>query len=322
MFCKWLGSQLFSDWSLANLFSNPCWNSIKSVLISDNLRHFSFDPTRFQSNGASAFRAAVRCIAGLGEDSTVNDCLQSSLPSELIFNDMRDTCRRAKKSDRTTPSNLHSVACKSVSLRTKDVPTVELTDSDWATPLPHGGKGGLKTNVMSALRSTDKMLGVSTHGLTKVKTNRHLTKPWVMTSRFAVFDLLCEAWHNSEGNLEEKATKIHDLGKAMWICKLFQPHIFIRFTDMAGEGENNDEFRHLIIAAGPNSIKALRLKHLAPDDSFVLVSKSMSLGCTTFLLEKIENIQVGPLLKVHLFVALFFLFNLCLGPWMVHGLSS
>ena len=151
-------------------FCSPILDFNRKLLCdSENLRHFSFDPTQFQSSGARAFRDAVRCIAGLGELSDVKDCLQSSLPSELIFNDMRDTCRRAKKSDRTTPSNLHSISCKSVSLRTKQVPTVELTDSDWSTPLPHGGKGGVKTSVLSALRSSDVSLGVSTHGLTKVK---------------------------------------------------------------------------------------------------------------------------------------------------------
>ena len=247
---------------------------------------------------AEPFCAAVRCIAGLGSKGQSNDSLMSSLPSELVFNDMRDTCRRAKKSDRTTPSNLHSVACRSVAVRTKASSTVELATSDWSSDLPHGQKGAVKASVLSALRSTDVSLGVDCNGLTRQKNNKSLTKPHHFVARFQAFDLLAEKWHNTAGDMETKETAVHDAAKAMWICKLFTSHVFIRVQGPDGFGGDDGE-RLLMISSGPNAIKALKLTYSEADQCFILASKSMAKGCVIFLLQKMDAIQVPFQVEIH-----------------------
>lgn len=257
------------------------------------MRHFGFDPGRLQSKAAAPFLGVVRSVCGLPPKGKSTDCLMSSLPSELTFNDMRDVCRRAKKSDRAQPAHMHSVASKSVATRTKCVSTVELESNDWAASLPHGG-GAVRASVHSAMRSSDIQLGINVNGLTRCRSNKVLTKPHVLVARFEAFQLLREVWCRADGSDEEKSTAVHDAHESMWLCKLLQPHMLIRLLD-----SDDESVRYLMISCGPNAIKAVTLKFSDDENCWILASNSFR-TCTSFLLHKLDNIEVDMEWKINM----------------------
>ena len=230
----------------------------------------------------------MRSISGLGAKGRSSDSLMSSLPSELIFNDLRDTCRRAKKSDRTIPANMHTCAARSVAVRTKCLPCVDVEDKDWNTFLPMGKNTSIKSQVHSAMRCTDASLGVSHHGLTRQRTNKILTKPHHFTARLQAFNLLCDVWHAHDGDLEEKEKAVRSAYGSMWMGRLLTHHIFIRVADSYGA---SDSERLLILSSTPNAVKALKLDYNSTGECFVLRSKACGAGCDIFLLAKLEAIQ-------------------------------
>lgn len=258
----------------------------------DAWRHFGFDPKKLSTPSARLFRQCVESIAGLNGKGMSS--LLTSLPSELMFNDLRDSVRRSKKSEKTLPSNLHSAAWRSAATRNKSCSAVELQDADWASPLPFGGKGcTMKTSVCSSLRSTDKQLGVSVYGLTRVKNSKYLTKPHIFAARLAMFNMLCSYWHQCQGSNAEKAKAIEMLVKSMWICKLVQRHMFIRIkkrTD-TDECEDDDSKRMLVISSDHAGVQVLRLEHSEEHDCFCLASRSFSGGCTSFFLQDLQSIE-------------------------------
>ena len=75
------------------------------------LRTMSFDPAAMEESRGQSFTEICRVIAGITGNAW--DSLLSILPSELAFNDLRDSGRRSAKSERTVPQNVHAVAHKS-----------------------------------------------------------------------------------------------------------------------------------------------------------------------------------------------------------------
>lgn len=171
--------------------------------------------------------------------------------------------------------------------RCKGLQSLDLETSDWSTALPHSN-GSLKSNVNSALRCSDVSLGVSSHGLTRMKTNNVLTKPHVFVQRPLTYKMLAKLWRNVSGDLETKNDKVHSVASQMWLCKLLQPNLFIQIAD----GPIEDK-RLLITSAGPVAIQALKLHRQDGHECFTMFSKSMIAGSETFLLEKLEDIQAS-----------------------------
>ncbi len=259
------------------------------------------------SRAGDLFRQCVRSVAGLDPKGKLADSLMTSLPSELIFNDMRDTARRAKKSEKTMPGNLHTVASRSVVNRSKGCTTMDLSSSDWCSPLPHGGKAcAIKASVSSALRSTDKELGVNTHGLTRQKHSQALTKPHVFTARLRMFNGLCDLWHSYQGSAEQKAEKIHGLTKSLWMCKLVPTQAFIRIADPEGM---DDLVRFFVISAGPHSVQVVKMKWSDDHKCFRLASKRFCEGCSCIFFEKLDLIQAWPVLDQSKYGVLFRVMN-------------
>eukprot|EP00438_Fugacium_kawagutii_P009613 Skav215639 [mRNA] locus=scaffold736:197173:203009:- [translate_table: standard] len=248
---------------LYDLFFFTRFQPFRDIMV--KAEHIAFDSNLVNSKGGEAFLAGVRAVAGLAGKGKGTDSLMSSLPSELVFNDLRDTCRRAKKSDRTIPANLHSCAAKSVQSRTKALPTLGLEDKDWSSSLVHGGHVSVKSSVHHAMRCTDASLGVSAHGLTKSKSNKALTKPHVFVARLEAFMLLRDCWTECDGDDDQKEKAVLEASRATWLCRLLTTHMFIRVEGSHGCEEDS---RLLILASGPNAIKALKLKYNAAGDCF------------------------------------------------------
>ena len=112
---------------------------------------------------------------------------------------MRDACRRHSKKERQQSSSFHCVAMKSASTRSGGCKQVDVQDSDWATPIP---RKEIQTSVLSALRLSDRALGIPTTGLTKCKAPL-LIKPHILCQRLGLLKCLQKVFEQSKGTVEE-----------------------------------------------------------------------------------------------------------------------
>ena len=88
-----------------------------------------------QEKGA-LFREVCRSVAGLtGPAADSADSLLVSLPSEFLFNDLRDAGRRHSKAEKTLPHNLHCIAHKSATVRCAGGRSLEISSEDWSAGL-------------------------------------------------------------------------------------------------------------------------------------------------------------------------------------------
>lgn len=249
-------------------------------------RQMGFDPSNFNTKLGEPFTRVIRAVAGVGNKDKVGQPLMSSLPSELTFNDLRDTAPRHMKKERAIPANIHSTACRSIIHKPGGCSTLDLSQEDWAVPLKSSSHAGLRTSVCSAVRTTDVSLGVNCSGLTKHKSNRAYTKPHILVSRFELLSLMADVFHSCDGNLEAKTSAVHDAVKNLWLCRLLRPNLFIQIGDGL-----EDDFRFLVISCGPNCIKTIKLQKVNGDE-FGVASSSYTLGCKHFSLSNLNSVQV------------------------------
>ena len=71
-------------------------------------RSMNFDAEAMETPVGRDFTEICRIVAGMTGEAT--DSMLSSLPSELCFNDLRDSGRRHAKAEKTCPHNIHAVA--------------------------------------------------------------------------------------------------------------------------------------------------------------------------------------------------------------------
>ena len=202
----------------------------------------------------------MRVVLGLtSEDQDAADSLLTSLHSELCFNDLRDACRRHAKKERQGTSNFHCVAMKSAATRGSGCKNLDVKDEAWSTPIP---KKQLQTSVHSALRLTDRTLGIPTHGLTKCKAPL-LTKPHVLGQRLGLLKCLQRTFHDTSGTLEDKRDAALGVFPDLWISKLVAEHAMIRVKSL-----NEEYVTHpsLVLRAGPFSILTIGLTPVSPDE--------------------------------------------------------
>lgn len=228
------------------------------------LRHFDFDATRMRSPASRPFEKAVLAVAGLQSSSDLSSLL-SSLPSELAFKDLRDACRRHSKQERASPSSLHSVANKSCHKHPCGCELLEISSSDWATPLQ---RNQVKVAVHDALRTTDKELGISAEGLAKHKSNRNYTRPRVFTDRLEFVDVISRIFHDFSGSIEEKSDRIHHLHGKLWVSKLF-PELWLIHKKNDDEAELPQK-AFICTRAGPYLVGCLRVRKADPGDHYKL----------------------------------------------------
>ena len=225
-----------------------------------NARHFGFEFGRVATPEAAPFLDCVRVALGLSsEDQDASDSLLTSLHSELCFNDLRDACRRHAKKERQGASNFHCVAMKSAATRGSGCKSLEVKDEAWTTPIP---KKQLQSSVHSALRLTDRTLGIPTHGLTKCKAPL-LTKPHVLGQRLGLLRCLQRTFHDTLGSLEDKRDAALGVFPDLWISKLVGEHAMIRMKSV------NEEYAahpSLVLRAGPFTCLTIGLTPSSPDE--------------------------------------------------------
>ena len=198
------------------------------------------------------FRDAVRSFAGLTADSF--DSLLCSLPSELVFNDLRDASRRHTKQEKTNPNNIHAVSLKSCVKRPSGCSTLDLEDRDWQEPLK--GKT-LKAKVHSALKPRDLDLGVDCEGLTRHRQNAAYTKPHVFCQRLRLLRLLQGCWESTAGDAAKRAEAVFTAHKNSWTSMLIPTRCFIQWQNQLSE-----DVRNMVLSSGPHALVIMPLKKI------------------------------------------------------------
>ncbi|CAL1150545.1 unnamed protein product [Cladocopium goreaui] len=236
---------------LWRLLSHTRWQVYRDCMTKGE--HFGFSLARINSPAAAPFLDVVRIVLGLtSSDEKQSDSLLSSLHSELCFNDLRDACKRGSKKERQSPSNFHCVSMKSCARRSSGCLTVEVEDSDWQDPLP---RKHIQSSVLSALRLTDRSLGIPTSGLTKCKAPL-LTKPHVLSQRLGLLKCLQRIFEACGGSLEEKRDIALNAYHDLWLSKLVVEHTLIRVKNESEEFASHPD---LVLTAGPFTILTIAL---------------------------------------------------------------
>ncbi|CAE7788087.1 unnamed protein product [Symbiodinium sp. CCMP2592] len=217
---------------------------------------FDFDAARLAEKCSLPFRKTAEAMAGL--TSQESSPMLTSLASELAFNDLRDASKRHCKAERANGANLHAVAIKSAETRSGGSATIPLDDSDWAADF----KGQtVKARVHSALRATDKELGVSCEGLTRHRVNHCYTKPHVFCQRLRLLKVLKNEWQRLQGSSEDKHDKLLLKCKETWTSKVIPLHAFVQW-----KSEPDEVKRALVLSAGPFALRLLPLQLLEGTD--------------------------------------------------------
>ena len=213
-----------------------------------------------QTPASAMFEESILWVCGM-QSSRAVDSLLSSLPSELSFNKLRDAARRHSKQERCSPASLHAVSCKATCKHTFGCSTLQLEDQDWSVPL---GRKELKVAVHSALRATDRELGISAEGLTKHRTNRCFTKPHVFTARLDLLNVLTRVFHETDGSEEDKRVSVIKVFQEMWLAKVYPEGCMLR-----QKGTEDFPERSLITCrAGPYTIGCVKIQR-SDDASYV-----------------------------------------------------
>lgn len=210
------------------------------------------------SKESEEFRKLIKAVAGMTSNEISS--LQSSLPCELCFNDLRDSGKRHMKQEKTCPQNLHCVSYKSSLVRNAGCKTLPIDDSDWAQMLP---SKVVKKTIFSALRASDQALGISSQGLTKNKSNAAFTKPHVFCNRLRLLESLKDYYHAMDGDSDEKRAKVLEAHRKLWLCRLIPREVFLRVKK---DDDQPHEQPVLVTRAGPYSLQCLRLEKVEIQD--------------------------------------------------------
>ena len=239
---------------------------------------------------SSRFKAAVRSVAGMTNERP--EGLLSSLPSELCFNDARDASRRHSKAEKVAGHNLHSIACKSAMRRNMACKTLQVSDSDWSTPMP---EKAIKSAVFTASRQTDVSLGISASGLTQRKRSDVYTKPHKFCERLDLFQTLKKLFSEmSERSYEERRDACLHAFQNGWVSSLIPTHWLFSF-----KGHEGDATTSLVLRAGPHNILCIHLVR-GEDGTLSLAHGKKTTPFTTLVSEmndvlvaQVEPIAVG-----------------------------
>ena len=188
-------------------------------------RFFDFDESKMADDISLHFREALCSFCGMTTDEPTG--LLSSLPNELIFNDLRDARRRARKAEATAPCNMHACSLKSCQRRPHGCGVLELDQEDWCSPLK--GKQ-IRAKVHDATKPKDVELGINCHGLTRHKSNTEYTKPHVFCQRLRLLQLLQKVWDEAAGDLEQRGEAVWKAYKQLWTSKLIPTQCFIKWS--------------------------------------------------------------------------------------------
>jgi len=234
------------------------------------------------------FDDTIMAILGLqpGEKPT---SLLSSLPSELAFNDLRDSARRHCKAEKSSAAAIHTVATKSAIKRPMGCTTLELTSEDWAIQVK---EPALKSQVLNSSRCTDVSLGISSNSLTKNRSPKLYTKPHVFTQRLELLKVLVKQYHEFTGSDEEKRFKIYDIHGSMWVSNIVPVQWMIR-----RKGHEDDQVLALVLRAGPHFVEACNV--IASGTSYMLATPLEFREWLVLGINDVEVAQVKPVVETN-----------------------
>lgn len=245
-------------------------------------RHFKFNPDGMHFPSSDPFKAVVRSVAGMTNEKPHG--LLTSLPSELAFNDMRDSCKRHTKQQKTAAHNLHSVACKSSMKRNMGCETVKVTTQEWGVPVP---QKALKSSVFSALRQTDLSLGIAAEGLTRNKRSSLYTKPHKFCERLDLLQTLRQV-HDSmpEQSDEDRRVACLNAFRDGWVSKLIPCHWLF-----AMEGQEEETNSLLVLRSGPHNILCIKVSK--DDDGSMFLAEGKRTRPFTILVTDFPKVRVA-----------------------------
>ena len=252
--------------------------------ITSKPRFFDFDAARLTEQCSLPFRKTAEAMAGITSSQESSPML-TSLASELAFNDLRDSSKRHCKAEKANGANIHAVAIKSAETRNGGSDTIPLDDGDWAVDV----KGQtVKSRVHSAMRATDKELGVSCEGLTRHRVNHCYTKPHVFCQRLRLLKVLKNEWQRLEGSLEDKQDKLLVRYKETWTSKVIPRHAFVQW-----KSEPSDVKRALVLTGGPYALRLLALQLLQGTDPPAFAAVATGFSRDETLVGPLDGVEVA-----------------------------
>eukprot|EP00438_Fugacium_kawagutii_P010553 Skav214550 [mRNA] locus=scaffold410:796296:799952:+ [translate_table: standard] len=189
------------------------------------------------------FMGVAKAVCGISHD--LHGSLLTSVPVELVFNDIRDAAKRHTKAQVTSGCNIHSIVARSCEHRSPAVKSLNPSASDWSLQL--AGKN-VKQNVFDPSRCTDKMLGVSMVGLTKRKSEYEMTKPHIFSQRLELLGILKGLWRNKQDNFD-----IETEFRKLWLAGLAERGLLLQ---LASCGDNV----LIVLKGGPYSMRCMWLR--------------------------------------------------------------
>ena len=226
------------------------------------------------------FEESVLAICGLQRGDKF-DSLLSSLPSELCFNQLRDTSRRHAKQYLQSPSAIHCVSWKAAHQFAFGCENLALTDMDWSQTLK---QGQIRASVHQSLRATDKAIGVSAEGLTRHRTNKWYTKSHIFTQRLHLLRVLSHVYNNElGGTVEDKRDQIVKLHESMWLSKLVPELWLCKYKG----GIDLPDSALLVVRAGPHTVGCLKLS--LQDDVYKIEQNPR----TYIIVDTVEKVEVA-----------------------------
>jgi len=249
--------------------------------------HFQFDASKMRDEISAPFRYAVKAVCGMTSSNVTS--LLSSLPSELAFNDLRDSGRRHARAEKIAPQNIHSIAHKSAEKRCMGCKPMALEAADWTQQLD---KKTIRTSVYNATRATDCALGVDSTGLTRNPSNMWYTKPHILSQRLELMWTLCKIFNESSATeTDDKRNAVEAAFRNSWTSSVVPLHTLISFKDDASDLTRG----MLVIRAGPFNVLVLDLTK--KDDHLTLLHGVKTYPRELFV-DDMEQILVSKALPV------------------------
>ena len=169
-------------------------------------RSINFDSTHEDAEEVRKIFLAAAGLRHVDEEKAI----LTSLPCELMFNDLRDAERRSQKQELRSPTAICCGAIKSAWSRSP-LEHVKLESKDWSD---RGSARHLKNSILQGGRQVDRDLGVPMQQLTSQRVCEHITKPHILTQRLQLYCSLLAEWSQS------RSVDLEVLVANSWPCKM------------------------------------------------------------------------------------------------------
>ncbi|CAE7389978.1 unnamed protein product [Symbiodinium necroappetens] len=197
-----------------------------------------FDASHVDSERVRALAARLA-----GSDTKA---LLSSLPNELMFNDLRDAQRRHAKHEMAKLVHLAAVSIRSSGHRSP-LHAVEVDNADWNS---HDQAKVLRSNILQAARERDKNLGVPLQELICEKNLSYVTKPHIYCQRLRLFQNLKRKFFAGDGH----AIDMDKILREVWPSNTLTPGCLWQQESF------NNEAVVVVLSGGPHAVRYMQLK--------------------------------------------------------------